>query len=157
MALAGISTLGITVSYGVEATAGVKPTTFTELTRVYEVGEVSTTPEALDATSLSDFTSKFISGLTSVSDTMNVSFNLTDDTQAEWEAVITAQESAKTEGKRVWYQIASPYLKDAFFTVAEAPTLIPQPSLSVNGVYQCTMPLTVNEFVGLDTKVEVGE
>ena len=34
MAAAGISTLGITFGYGVETTAGEKPTTFKQLTRI---------------------------------------------------------------------------------------------------------------------------
>ena len=32
MAVAGVSTLGVTLSYGVETTAGTKPTAFTLLT-----------------------------------------------------------------------------------------------------------------------------
>ena len=41
MALAGISTLGIRFGYGIEETAGVKPTSFTQLTRVNAIGGIT--------------------------------------------------------------------------------------------------------------------
>ena len=45
MATAGISTLGITFGYGTEATAGTKPTSFTQLTRINAIGGVTIEPE----------------------------------------------------------------------------------------------------------------
>ena len=41
MALAGISTLGITFGYGVETTAGEKPTAFTQLSRINSIGGIT--------------------------------------------------------------------------------------------------------------------
>ena len=38
MAVAGLSTLGITFGYGVETTAGTKPTSFKELSRINAIG-----------------------------------------------------------------------------------------------------------------------
>ena len=41
MAAAGISTLGITFGYGSEATAGTKPTSFKQLTRINAIGGIA--------------------------------------------------------------------------------------------------------------------
>ena len=45
MAAAGISTLGITFGYGTETTAGTKPTSFKQLTRINAIGGISIEPE----------------------------------------------------------------------------------------------------------------
>ena len=49
MASAGISTLGITFGYGVETTAGTKPTTFKRLTRINAIGGITIENEQIDA------------------------------------------------------------------------------------------------------------
>lgn len=54
MALAGISTLGISFSYGVESTAGTKPATFTTLTRINALGGITQDTEQIDASALED-------------------------------------------------------------------------------------------------------
>ena len=51
---AGISTLGITFGYGVEATAGTKPTTFTKLHRINNIGGITSAPAQIDAPALED-------------------------------------------------------------------------------------------------------
>lgn len=43
MAAAGISTLEITFGYGTEATAGTKPTSFKQLTRINALGGITMT------------------------------------------------------------------------------------------------------------------
>ena len=62
MADAGISTLGITFGYGVETTAGEKPTTFKQLTRINAIGGISIEPEQIDASALEDALTKYITG-----------------------------------------------------------------------------------------------
>ena len=49
MAEAGLSTLGITFGYGTEATAGTKPTSFKQLTRINAIGGINIEPEQIDA------------------------------------------------------------------------------------------------------------
>ena len=58
MALAGISTLGITFGYGVETTAGEKPSAFTQLTRINAIGGITIENEQIDASALEDAVSK---------------------------------------------------------------------------------------------------
>ena len=52
MGAAGISTLGITFGYGVESTAGTKPSTFTKLNRINAIGGIAISNEQIDASAL---------------------------------------------------------------------------------------------------------
>ena len=49
---AGVSSLGVTFSYGVETTAGTKPTAFTLLHRINALGDVTVETEAIDSSAL---------------------------------------------------------------------------------------------------------
>lgn len=54
MALAGISTLGLQLSYGLETTAGQKPSAFSVLHRINSVGGITQDIETIDASALED-------------------------------------------------------------------------------------------------------
>ena len=59
---AGISTLGITFGYGVETTAGTKPTAFTQLHRINSIGGITIENEQIDASALEDFVNRYVRG-----------------------------------------------------------------------------------------------
>lgn len=61
-AVPGLSTLGITLSYGVETVAGQKPTTFTVLHRCNDIPEITLETETIDASALEDLQSRYIAG-----------------------------------------------------------------------------------------------
>ena len=152
MATAGVSTLGITLSYGVETSAGTKPTAFTLLTRINEIGEVSVETEAIDASALEDKQTRNIPGRDTVSETMTVTVNKTDETIAEWEKVISAY-AALSGGKRMWFQTITPGFTKAEFVVAAPPSKLPISAKSQNELQTMEINLTVDEMVGSDTKV----
>ena len=79
MATAGVSALGIRFAYGVETTAGTKPTAFTLLTRINNIGEVTVEPESIDASALEDKQTRNIAGRDTVSDTMAVEVNKAEE------------------------------------------------------------------------------
>lgn len=89
MALAGISTLGVTLSYGVESSSGSKPSSFTKLTRINSVGGISLDTEKIDASALEDTASKYIAGRADTGGTVSVTINVTPDTIDEWESLIS--------------------------------------------------------------------
>jgi len=60
--IAGLSTLGITVGYGVESTAGTKPSAFSQLDRVNSIGGITMDVEKIDASALEDYSTKYIAG-----------------------------------------------------------------------------------------------
>ena len=149
---AGISTLGITFGYGVEATAGTKPTTFTKLNRINNIGGITIEPEQIDASALEDAVTRYVKGRADTGGTFPVTVNLTPETKEEWEALITAYKGL-SGGKRMWFETIVPGFEDAFFVVAQPPEEIPQPEFSQNALLTVEMNLTIEEYVGMDTKV----
>lgn len=153
MALAGISTLGITFGYGVEATAGTKPTSFTQLTRINAIGGIAIENEQIDASALEDMVSRYVQGRADTGGSFPVTVNLTPETVTEWEELISSYAEAKEAGKRVWFQTIVPGFEESFFVVAQPPTAIPQPEIAQNGLLTAEMGLTIEEYKGMESKV----
>lgn len=148
----GVSTLGITFGYGVETTAGTKPTSFKQLTRINALGEATPEAEQIDVSALEDYDSKYTKGRTDNGGQYAVTVNVTDDTLKEWEDVITAYQGLG-EGKRMWWQMINPSISKAYFIVAEPPETLPVPAAEQNGAWTMTINLVINEIIGLDSKV----
>lgn len=148
--IAGLSTLGVKV-YQALSEDGAKVTTadsYTQLTRINSIGEVSITPENIDASALEDLTSRFVAGRSTVTDALTITVNATDDTIAEWKAIA---------GKRICVMIDIPGMSDAFFIIVEVPAVLPLPALDQNALLTMAINCTVNNFIGLDTKIEIEE
>ena len=154
MALAGISTLGITFGYGIEAATGVKPTSFKQLNRINAIGGITIENEQIDASALEDTVSRYIQGRGDTGGTFTVTINLTPETVVEWETLISEYNAAKEEGKRVWFQTIVPGFDKAFFVAAQPPTAIPQPEFSQNGLLTTEMGLIIEEYRGMEEKVD---
>lgn len=153
MALAGISTLGITFGYGVETSAGVKPTTFKQLTRINSIGGIAIENEQIDASALEDVTSRYIQGRGDTGGTFPVGVNFTPETLTEWTEVIEEYNTAKKNGLRMWFQTIVPGFSEGDFVVAQPPTKIPSPEKSQNELLVVEMNLTIEEYVGFEEKV----
>lgn len=154
MALAGLSTLGITFGWGVETTAGTKPASFKQLTRINSIGGITIENEQIDASALEDLVSRYIQGRGDTGGSFPVSVNATPETYEEWEEVIEAYNTAKEAGKRIWFETIIPGFEEAEFVVAQPPTKIPSPEKTQNELLVVEMNLTIEEFIGMDTKVE---
>lgn len=151
-AVAGLSTLGVTFSYGVETTAGTKPTSFKLLTRINSIDEITVTPEAIDASALEDRQTRNIAGRDTVTDTVAVTVNKTDATIEEWKTLITTY-NGLTGGKRMWFQEITPGITDAEFFVAQPPSKLPIASKEQNGLLTMAINLIIEDMVGTDTAV----
>ena len=152
MAAAGISTLGITFGYGTETTAGTKPTSFKQLTRINALGGISIEPEQIDASALEDFITRYVKGRADTGGSFPVTVNFTSDTVTEWQDLITAYK-ALSGGKRMWFETIIPGITNSFFVVAQPPEEIPQPEIGQNELLTIEMNLTIEEYKGLDTSV----
>ena len=150
---AGISTLGITFGYGVETTAGTKPSTFSQLHRINNIGGINIENEQIDASAIEDFISRYVQGRGDTGGSFPVSINVTDETMTEWAGVLSDYETAKAAGKRMWFETIIPGFDDAFFVVAQPPTAIPQPEIGQNELLVDEMNLTIEEYKGMDDKV----
>lgn len=153
MADAGFSTLGVTLSYGVETVAGQKPTEFKLLTRINDIPEITVTPEAIDASTLEDKTTKNIAGRDTVTDTLGIVVNKTNETIKEWKDLIT-EYKALTDGKRMWFQEITPGITEAEFFVAQPPSQLPVTAKAQNTLSTMTMTLVIQEMIGSGEKVE---
>ena len=153
MAAAGISTLGITFGYGTEATAGTKPTSFKQLTRINALGGINIEPEQIDASALEDEITRYVKGRADTGGSFAVTVNFTSDTVKEWQDLITAYK-ALSGGKRMWFETIIPGVTNSFFVVAQPPEEIPQPEIGQNELLTVEMNLTIEEYKGLDASVE---
>ena len=152
MAVAGVSTLGITFGYGVETTAGTKPTEFKKLSRINAIGGINIEPEQIDASALEDLITRYIKGRADTGGSFPVTVNYTDDTAKEWDDLITAYK-ALTGGKRMWFETIVPDITKGFFVIAQPPDAIPQPEIGQNELLTVEMNLTIEEYKGADEKV----
>lgn len=150
--VAGISTLGITLGYGVEETAGTKPTTFNQLHRINAIGGITIDPEQIDASALEDDVTRYVKGRADTGGTWTVTVNYSDEIAKEWEDLITAYK-ALTGGKRMWFEVVSKDLTKGFFVIAQPPESIPMPEIGQNGLLTIEMNLTIEEYKGTDTKI----
>lgn len=152
--IAGISTLGITFGYGVETTAGTKPSGFKQLDRINSIGGITIENEQIDASALEDMVSRYVQGRGDTGGSFAVTVNFTPETMEEWQTVIDEYDTAKDSQLRMWFETIVPGFDDAFFVVAQPPTAIPQPELSQNELLTVEMGLTIEEYKGMETKVE---
>jgi len=152
MADYGISTLGVTFGYGVETTAGEKPASFTQLTRINDIGEITVDPEEIDASALEDYETHYVPGRATVSESVAITVNRTDATVTEWESLITAYEGL-TGGKKMWFEVITPGITKAEFFVAAPPKILPMPAKGQNALDTMVINLTLQDWKGLDTKV----
>lgn len=152
MAQSGVSSLGITVSYGIETVAGDKPSTFKLLNRINAIGGITIEPETIDASALEDLVERSVAGRGTTGGTFPITINLTDETIAEWHELIDAYKEM-TPGLRMWFQISSPYLTNAFYVAGQPPLEIPMPDMSQNELLTAELPITIDEYVGMSEKV----
>lgn len=155
--IAGISSLGITFGWGVETTAGVKPTAFKQLHRINSIGDIVIENEVIDASALEDPVTRNIQGRGDTGGSFPVGVNYTPETVAQWQEVIEAYNTAKESGLRLWFETIVPGFTDGDFVVAQPPTKLPSPPKGQNELLVVDMNLVIEEYVGLDEKVAFTE
>ena len=149
----GLSTLGIQFSYGVETSAGTKPTTFTLLERCSEIAGISLETEQIDVSTLEDFISRYVAGRQDTGGTWEVTFNVTDETVEQLETMMSAASTALESDLQTWFQVSHPNMTKSFFVVAQPGSQIPLPDMAQNEALTVAISLVISEYKGLDTKV----
>lgn len=148
MAEFGLSALGVTV-WGAITEGNAKVTeasSYTQLTRINEIGEADISPEAIDASALEDFITRYVPGRSTVTDSIPFTVNVTNETIAEWTALL---------GKTICILVDVPGLDDQWFVIVTVPTKLPLPSIGQNSLLTMAINCTVNDYIGLDTRVDV--
>ena len=157
VAIPGISTLGVIFSYGIETTSGTKPTTFTQLPRCNDISEITLETETIDAAALEDMQSRYIAGRQDTGGNWDVTFNLTNETIPLLETMLEESSTGLASNLRTWFQVSSPNMEKAFFVVGQPGTKIPLPAMAQNELLTGAISIAIDEYVGLDTKVEPTE
>lgn len=151
--IAGLSTLGITLKYGVETTGGTKPSTFTALDRINSIGGIAMDVEKIDASALEDTATKYVAGRADTSGEWDVTVNFTDETADQWEALIAAYNTASASDLQMWFEVCLPNQDDAFFVIAQPPQQLPMPEIGQNELLTMVISMTVVEYKGWSTAV----
>lgn len=152
-----MSTAGMQLAYGVETTAGQKPESFTIIQGATSLGEISSEKEQIEVTPLSATEYKeYVGGLADPGGTWEVGFNESNALHTEWAGIVQAYETAKEEGKRVWFEAYHPSLDEAFFLVGE-PNKLGFGGADVSSAFANTGRITINKVEGWSTAVEPTE
>lgn len=148
--IAGLSTLGIKVYQALSADQKkvTEASAYSQLTRINSIGEASITPENIDASALEDLVSRYVAGRATVTDSLAITINQTDETMTEWTALL---------GKTICIMIDVPDLSQACFAIVTVPNQLPLSAIDQNGLLTMAINCTINNFIGWDAKVEIDE
>ena len=149
-----LSTAGILFGYGVETTAGTKPTSFTQIERAMSLPSLNPTPENIDVTPL-DATEwkEYINGLKDTGGALAVKFSLNDAFQTAWEKFVTEYGTAKESGKSTWAVFWVPGMEKSFFFSCE-PSPLGFGGAEVSSHLEIEAYVTPTGNIGWDTAVK---
>lgn len=153
VSIPGLSTLGVLFSYGIETTAGTKPTKFTLLERCNDIPEITLETSTIDASALEDMQSRYVAGRQDTGGEWAPVFNFTDEVINQLTTMMTESDTALKAGKRTWFQVTVPNMEKAFFVVGQPGTKVPLPAIGQNALLTGAISIAIDEYVGLDTKV----
>ena len=138
-----INTAGVTFGYAVESTAGTRPTSgFTVIPDIKSIPEVNPEPSTLESTVLSETEYKtYISGLKDLGGALSFTANYTSELEGVWETLMSAYNSAKEEGKAVWFEIKHPKLEKSVYFTGE-PSAMGLPAMEVDAILETSLFIT---------------
>ena len=145
MAEIRISTAGIKLYYGVEATAGTRPTAaadYTEIPEIVSIPALNETPNTLDATPLSQTINHvYIDALNDPGGAISLTANFSQTILTLWnDTICGAYETGIASNKNMWFCAVIPGFTQAFYMQGK-PTPIGLPSAEVDSVLRCTLPV----------------
>lgn len=150
----GLSTLGVKLGYAVETVAGTKPAAFTWLERCNNIAGIALSTETIDASALEDYTTKTIAGRQDTGGSWTVTFNHTEEVEAQLVAMISAYNTGKASDLRTWFEVWIPNATKAFYVVAQPPQKLPMPEFGQNALLTIDVELAIQEYIGTDTAIE---
>lgn len=113
-----VSSIGCSVMYAVEASAGTRPTAAADYTLIPNITSAPSfemTPETLDASDLGDDMTQYIPGRRDPGGDAAFTANLTIDFLDAWDDLVTAAQAAEAAGKRVWFVYVTPDFAQSYY------------------------------------------
>ena len=146
-----LSTLGITVNYAVEATAGTRPTSgYTKVAHIKATPDFAVAPDGIEVTDLEETEiHRYIAGLRDLGDSLSFTANLTSDLITSWASCKTAADTAWASGKATWWEIKIPNMKSFYFS--GLPADLGLSALEVNSALETECTIFPTGFHGFDT------
>lgn len=149
-----LSTAGIQLGYGVEQTAGTKPTAFTQVKGAKSLPDMNPEPSTLETTPLEATEWKtYIDGLKDPGGALPVGFNMSEELQTTWDGIIEAYETAAEAGKKMWWEFYVPGLTKAFFFTGN-PSPLGFAGAEVDSVLENTAYITPTGNIGWSTAIK---
>ena len=144
-----LSTLGITVHYAVEATAGTRPTSgYTKVAHIKAIPDFAVPPEGIEVTDLEETDiRRYVPGLRDLGDSLSFTANLTSDLITAWSAAVTAANTAWEDGKSTWWEIKIPKLGQSFY-FAGLPVELGLSAIDVNAALETECVIAPTAFEG---------
>lgn len=151
----GNSTLGVTLSYSVETTAGTRPTAKTAYTKIPGVKSIPSIGEeasAIDVTPLEELDFRqYVAGLKDTGGNLAIVCNNTDAFQTAWSTLVSAYATGSASNKDTWFCIEHPALAKAFYFTGE-PVALGFTSTGVNEAMNATANIIAGKVQGWDNK-----
>ena len=148
--MAGISSAGVSISYSVEATTGVRPLTlavFTKVAEVKTIPEIASIPATADATTLDNLIStSAIDTLVDVGGAVEVLALLNDSVLTAWETAITAYTTGQISALDTWWCVQIPGMTDSFYFIAK-PVVAGLNTVEVQSVLFQKLALIITEDI----------
>lgn len=143
-----LSTAGIHVGYGIETTAGTKPTAFTDLPNPKSIPDFNPEVGTYDVTSLNDAENKrYIAGLKDVGGALAITFGMSQVFLDLWESICDEYDAAIASGKRMWLEFYHPGLDKGFFFTC-TPTRLGWAASDVDNAWDTSVSVTPTGEIG---------
>ena len=143
-----LSTIGVHLYYAVESTKGTRPTAqsaYTELVGVKSIPSLNPTPDNLETTTLNEEEYKtYIPGLKDPGGSLGFTFNMSQELKTAWDALVTADATARASEKATWFYVDVPGLIEGLFFKGQ-PSPMGLPEMSVNSVLEVENSITITD------------
>ena len=147
-----ITTVGASVKYAVESTAGTRPTTgYTEIPDISSAPEISLDVDALDASNITDLITRYTAGRQDPGGNKEFTCNHTEAFITAWETMKTASDTARSSGKATWIEYVYPNATKSFF-FSIIPLALGNGGIEQNSVDTIPAPFIVNGVHGWASK-----
>lgn len=143
-----ISSVGASVKYCIEATAGTRPTTgYTVIPNITTAPEIAMSVETLDASDLSDKVKRYQPGQQDPGGDKTFTANHTEAFITAWETLVAAAETAIATGKRCWFEYVFPNATKSFFW-SGMPMDLGTDAVDMNSIHTISAVAVLSDIAG---------
>ena len=141
------NTIGVTVKYAVEVSAGTRPASgYVKIPNIKNTPAIDMNPAKIQCTDLEDKYHRYVDGVKDVGDDFPFTANLTAALRTAWESCVSAANAARASSKATWFEINIPNFGSFFF--AGFPQELGVNEMGVDSVIESTLHVVPNQIAG---------